>query len=134
LLLKEGKDIFWSNMSVSFYTMINPVLLGLLGSYSAVGIYSLAEAIYNAYSSIIKSYTVVVYPHLAQYIDDLQQLYRQARKFFRAYVMILVVALALLYFMGAALFYVRLYYYAFVWSRAWNIDRDIEDFGISHTA
>ncbi len=100
LLLKEGKDIFWSNMSVSFYTTINPVLLGLFGSYSAVGIYSLAEAIYNAYSSIIKSYTVVVYPHLAQYIDDLQQLYRQARKFFRAYVMILVAASALLYLMS----------------------------------
>jgi PST family polysaccharide transporter len=94
--LKEGKDIFLSNMSVSFYTTINPILLGIFGSYVAVGIYSLAEAIYNAYSSIIKSYTMVIYPHLARYIGQLEKLYIQARKFFLLYMLILLIATLIL--------------------------------------
>jgi len=95
--LKEGKDIFWSNMSVSFYTTINTVLLGFLSTYTVVGIYSLALSIFSAYNSIIKTYTMVIYPHLARYIDDIQKLYTQARKFFKLYLLVLVAASAFLF-------------------------------------
>ena len=96
--LKEGKDIFLSNISVSFYTTINTVLLGFLSTYTVVGIYSLAFSIFSAYNSVIKTYTAVIYPHLARYIDNMKQLYTQARKFFRLYLIILFVASMLLFF------------------------------------
>lgn len=92
ILLKEGSHIFFSNMSVIFYTSTNTVLLGLLTNYTAVGIYSLAETIFGAYSQIIKIYSTVIYPHLARYADNVSKLYSQARKFLKLYIVILFLA------------------------------------------
>ncbi len=92
-----GKDIFFSNISVSFYRTINIILLGLLTNYTAVGIYSLAEGLFMAYNSIIKSYTTVVYPHLAKYLDQPIRFYSQARKLFSFYVIILSLSSLILF-------------------------------------
>lgn len=100
LLLVEGKDIFLSNLNVSFYTMINPIILGMFSSYTAVGIYSLAEAIYNAYSTIIKSYVMVIYPHLARYVNNSKKLFAQARKFFLLYIVVLLIAASILFLLS----------------------------------
>lgn len=97
ILLKEGSHIFFSNMSVIFYTSTNTVLLGLLTNYTAVGIYSLAETIFGAYSQIIKIYSTVVYPHLARYADNVNKLYVQARKFLKLYIVILFFASGFLF-------------------------------------
>ena len=98
--INEGKDIFYSTINVSFYTTINIVLLGIFSTYSVVGVYSLAQAIYNAYSSIIKSYSTVVYPHLAKYINDMPRLYNQARKFFLIFISLLVLASSFLFLLS----------------------------------
>jgi len=90
--LKVGKDIFYSNMSVSLYTTINTVLLGFFTNYTAVGIYTLAEALFNAYNSLIKTYTAVIYPHLARYANESKKLLSQSKKFFRLYIIILFIA------------------------------------------
>ena len=90
--LKYGKDIFYSTISISFYTTLNTVLLGFLTNYTTVGIYTLAEALFNAYTSIIKSYTHVIYPHLARYTQETQKLLLQVRKFFILYLFILIIA------------------------------------------
>jgi len=100
MLVREGKDIFISNLSVSFYTTINPILLGILGGYTAVGIYSLAESIYSASSTIIKSFTMVIHPHLARYTSEIEKLYRQARKFFYMYLFVLINAAFILYILS----------------------------------
>lgn len=92
ILLKEGSHIFFSNMSVILYTTTNTVLLGLMTNYTMVGIYSLAETIFGAYSQIIKIYSTVVYPHLARYADNISKLYSQARKFLKLYIVILFFA------------------------------------------
>jgi len=95
--INEGKDIFYSNMSVSFYTTINNVLLGFFTNYTAVGVYALAEALFNAFNGIIKTYTMVIYPHLAKYSTKSTELLTQARKFFRLYLMVLVAASVFLF-------------------------------------
>lgn len=100
ILLKEGKHIFLSNMSVIFYTTTNTVLLGLLTNYTTVGIYSLAETIFGAYSQIIKIYSTVIYPHLARYADNVSKLYTQARKFLKLYIGILFFASVFLFFIS----------------------------------
>ena len=92
-----GKDIFLSNISVSFYTTINILLLGFLTTYTEVGIYALAEALFMAYNSIIKSYTMVIYPHLAKYLNQTEEFLNQARKFFFLYLMILSMASFILF-------------------------------------
>jgi len=92
VLLVDGKHIFLSNLSVIFYTTTNTVLLGLLTNYTTVGIYSLAETVFGAYSQIIKTYNTIVYPHLARYADNMTKLYMQARKFIKLYVIILFIA------------------------------------------
>ncbi len=97
MLLKEGSHIFFSNLSVTFYTTTNTVLLGLLTNYTTVGIYSLAETIFGAYSQIIKTYSTVIYPHLARYADNTKKLYSQARKFLKLYMVILFFASVFLF-------------------------------------
>jgi len=89
-LLKEGKDIFFSNMSVTFYTTTNTVLLGLLTNYTIVGIYGLADTLFSAYSQIIKTYSTVIYPYLVRFSNKKEELYTQAKKFFFLYIVILI--------------------------------------------
>ena len=90
--LVYGKDIFYSTISVSFYTTLNTVLLGFFTNYTTVGIYTLAEALFNAYASIIQSYTKVIYPHLVKFTQESQKLLLQVRKFFMLYLFMLVLA------------------------------------------
>jgi PST family polysaccharide transporter len=96
-LLKEGKDIFLSNISVSFYTTMNTVLLGFLTNYTVVGIYGLAETLFGAYTQIIKTYNMVIYPNLARFADNVKLLHSQARKFFILYLGILIIAAIFLF-------------------------------------
>jgi len=104
----EGKDIFLSNMSVALYTTINIILLGFLTNYTVVGVYSLAESLFSAYNGIIKTYTMVVYPHLAKYTNSLEKMYIQARKFFLLYLSILTISAIFLFMISG--FIIRLLY------------------------
>lgn len=99
-LLIEGKDIFFSNMSVSLYSTTNSVLLGFLAGFTAVGIYAIAEAIYGAFLQLINTYNTVVYPHLAKYLHNKIQFIHQARKLFLLYIGILIGSSILIYLLS----------------------------------
>ena len=96
-VLNENWHIFLSTITTNFYTTTNTVLLGFFTNYSIVGIYSIAETISGAVVKIIKIYNVTIYPHLAQYGENIPLLEKQAQKYFKIYVKVLI-AMSLLTF------------------------------------
>ena len=97
-ILNEGKDIFFSNISVSMYTVTNNILLGFLVGYSAVGIYSIAGTIYGAFLNIIYTYNTVVYPYLSKYLKEKKVFILQTRKLLFFYILILTFSSIFLFF------------------------------------
>jgi PST family polysaccharide transporter len=96
-LLYEGKDIFISNITVSMYTTTNSVLLGFLGGYTAVGIYTIAETIYGAFLQVIYTYNTVTYPYLSRFIHEKKKFILEAQKFLLYYILILMLSSLLIY-------------------------------------
>jgi PST family polysaccharide transporter len=90
LIVKDNWHIFLSTITTNLYTTTNTVLLGFLTNYSVVGIYSIASTIHNGIVKIIKIYTVTIYPHLAQYGDNIPLLETQAKKYLLLYIKILI--------------------------------------------
>ncbi len=99
-ILHEGKDIFLSNMSVSFYTTINPIILGMMLGYKEVGIYSLAESMFGAATAIIKNFTMVSHPYLARFSSDLKLLAKNAKKFLSIYMVFLLFSSLMLFILS----------------------------------
>ncbi|MGX7419007.1 flippase [Carnobacterium gallinarum] len=67
--MKEGWDIFLSNMFSSLYTTSNTVILGFLASNEIVGYFSAADKIIKACSSVISPIIQAVYPHISIIIE-----------------------------------------------------------------
>lgn len=67
--MKEGWDIFLSNMFSSLYTTSNTVILGFLASNTVVGYFSAADKIIKACSSVISPIIQAVYPHISNLIE-----------------------------------------------------------------
>jgi PST family polysaccharide transporter len=57
---------FLSSVSVSMYTHINTFVIGLVGGNTAVGYYSAAEKLYQAYNQLIIPFTGVMFPYIAK--------------------------------------------------------------------
>ncbi|MDR2120753.1 MAG: oligosaccharide flippase family protein [Tannerella sp.] len=57
---------FLSRLSVSMYTYINTFVIGLACGYTAVGYYSAAEKLYQAYNNLLIPITGVLFPHIAK--------------------------------------------------------------------
>jgi len=64
--LKEGGYIFISRASISFYTVSNVFVLGLLTNNTIVGIYSAADRLINAIKSINGIVLQVMFPYVSR--------------------------------------------------------------------
>ncbi|WP_462410945.1 flippase [Neobacillus sp. Marseille-QA0830] len=73
LQLKEGWDIFVSNLVTSLYTTSNTFILGFFASNTVVGYYSSAEKVVKAISSVISPLIQTVYPFLSRALQESRQ-------------------------------------------------------------
>lgn len=71
--LKEGWDIFVSNISTSLYTTSNTFILGFFANNTIVGYYSSAEKIVKAISSVVGPLIQTVYPFLSKALQESKQ-------------------------------------------------------------
>nr|WP_263324802.1 flippase [Neobacillus sp. Marseille-Q6967] len=71
--LKEGWDIFVSNLVTSLYTTSNIFILGFFASNTVVGYYSSAEKVVKAISSVVGPLIQTVYPFLAKALNESKQ-------------------------------------------------------------
>ena len=69
--LKDSSTYFLSRASTSLFTTSNSFLLGLICGNTAVGYYSAAEKLYQAYNQLLTPFTGVLFPHIAKSRDVL---------------------------------------------------------------
>ncbi|MBP1043673.1 flippase [Vagococcus sp. BWB3-3] len=67
--MREGWEIFLSNVSTSLYTTGNVVILGLLTNNTIVGYFSAADKIIKACSSVVHPLIQAVYPHVSHTLE-----------------------------------------------------------------
>lgn len=67
--LKESSTYFLSRASVSLFTTSNSFILGWVCGNTAVGYYSAAEKLYQAYNQLLGPFTGVLFPHIAKSHD-----------------------------------------------------------------
>ena len=67
--LKDSSTYFLSRASTSLFTTSNSFLLGLVCGNTAVGYYSAAEKLYQAYNQLPSPFTGVLFPHIAKSRD-----------------------------------------------------------------
>lgn len=64
--LKDSATYFLSRASTSLFTTSNSFLIGLILGDRAVGYYSAAEKLYQAYNQLLTPFTGVLFPHIAK--------------------------------------------------------------------
>lgn len=80
--LKEGYHIFLSTLSINLYTTSNTFLLGLLAGNQAVGIFSGANKIREAYQGLLGNFGRTFYPHISkQFIENRSKAFSQIKKY-----------------------------------------------------
>ncbi|TON81696.1 oligosaccharide flippase family protein, partial [Vibrio parahaemolyticus] len=95
----NGKDIFFSQIVVYFYTSFNVFLLGLLLSPNLVGYYTLAEKIYSAIRGVLKPLNQAVFPYLSRvYGNDFSIFCHSAKVLTLVYLLFLSFACSVCYF------------------------------------
>ncbi|MDR2388501.1 MAG: oligosaccharide flippase family protein [Tannerellaceae bacterium] len=60
---------FLSRLSLSMFTNVNTLVIGLVCGNTAVGYYSAAEKLYQAYNQLLIPFTGVLFPHIAKTQD-----------------------------------------------------------------
>lgn len=68
-VLRNSGTFFLSRLSVSLFTTSNSFLIGLVCGNTAVGYYSAAEKLYQAYNQLLTPFTGVLFPHIAKSRD-----------------------------------------------------------------
>ena len=68
-VLKDSSTYFLSRVSTSLFTTNNSFILGLACGNIAVGYYSAAEKIYQAYNQLLLPFTGVLFPHISRTKD-----------------------------------------------------------------
>ncbi|MED4227545.1 flippase [Neobacillus cucumis] len=68
--LKEGREVFISNIATSLYTTGNTFILGFFASNTIVGYYSSANKIVKAVTSVIAPLIQTLYPFLSKALQD----------------------------------------------------------------
>ena len=66
---KDSSMYFLSRASTSLFTTSNSFLIGLVCGNVAVGYYSAAEKLYQAYNQLLLPFTGVLFPHIAKNRD-----------------------------------------------------------------
>ena len=80
--LKEGYHIFLSTLSINLYTTSNTFLLGLLTGNQAVGIFSGANKIREAYQGLLGNFGRTFYPHISeQFKENRSKAFSQIKKY-----------------------------------------------------
>jgi len=110
LVLKDSLILFVSNISISIYTKIPPVLLGFLAGDIYVGYYTASEKLFSAWMGIQTQLTVVLYPRISRLAKEVNRsmLVEYIRKSLFL-VMGLAVPATLLFFILARFFILFLY-------------------------
>lgn len=67
--LKDSSAYFLARASTSLFTTSNSFVLGLVCGNTAVGYYSAAEKLYQAYNQLLTPFTGVLFPHIAKSKD-----------------------------------------------------------------
>lgn len=69
--LKRGKNIFFQQLSVAFYSTINTIILGIYNPGIPVATYSLGDKVYKIAGSVSGPFNRALFPYLsAQFTDD----------------------------------------------------------------
>lgn len=91
--LKDSSTYFLSRASTSLFTTSNSFLIGIFLGNTAVGYYSAAEKLYQAYNQLLSPFTGVLFPHIAKSRNSIffRKVYRRI-----SYSNILCVSIALL--------------------------------------
>jgi len=64
--LVEGKHIFFSNISVTFYTQSTVLILGIFSNNFIVGIYAVADKLISAIKSLVIPVSQAIFPFLSE--------------------------------------------------------------------
>jgi PST family polysaccharide transporter len=70
MTLREGSTLFFSRVSVSFYTMLAPLALGIMTNTIAVGYFSLAEKVAALARSILESVSQTLLPRMSYLYEN----------------------------------------------------------------
>ncbi|WP_456364650.1 hypothetical protein C1N73_05590 [Priestia aryabhattai] len=70
--IKDGIDLFISSISVTLYTTLNSILLGVVSGPQAVAYYSVCEKIIQAIKSMITPIYQATYPYVAKTLNNKQ--------------------------------------------------------------
>lgn len=70
--LKDGWDIFVSNIAINLYTGSNTVILGMMTNSTVVGYFSSAQKIVNAVQRGLQPVTQAIYPHISKLFEESQ--------------------------------------------------------------
>lgn len=68
--LREGWHLFLSQLSVSFFTLINPLVLGFYAGKESVGYFTAADKIRNAVQSLLAPISNAVYPRVNALLSE----------------------------------------------------------------
>lgn len=64
--LKDGWQVFLSTVMISFYRQANVIILSIVGNYTVVGYYSVAEKIIKAIQTISTPVTQAIFPYFSR--------------------------------------------------------------------
>ncbi|WP_205503241.1 oligosaccharide flippase family protein [Rufibacter psychrotolerans] len=105
--LKEGWQIFLSNLTVNLYISSNIVILGYTGNEVAVGIYGVAEKVVNSIRQLLVIFYQVTYPALCgMATKSVEELKRFVKRLYLPFsLMILVACVGTFAFAGPIVFY-----------------------------
>ncbi|MGM2631954.1 oligosaccharide flippase family protein [Bacillus cereus group sp. Bce040] len=70
--IKEGADLFISSISVTLYTTLNTVLLGIFAGPQSVAYYSICEKIIQAIKSVVTPLYQATYPYMVKALNDVK--------------------------------------------------------------
>lgn len=84
--LRDGWDIFASNIAINLYTGSNTAFLGMMTNSTIVGYFSCAQKIVSAIRQGLTPFTQAIYPHISKLIEaDKNQALTFIRKIMKFY-------------------------------------------------
>lgn len=84
--LRDGWEIFASNIAINLYTGSNTVFLGMMTNSTVVGYFSSAQKIVSAIRQGLTPFTQAIYPHISKLIEaDKNQALTFIRKIMKFY-------------------------------------------------
>lgn len=105
--LKTGRRVFLSNVSVSFYSNANTLLIGAFCSPVILGYYSVIERVLAVMKNILSVFFQITYPRVAHLtVHDRQAIIRMINNFYMPFLLLVSVACGLTWiFSDAIVFY-----------------------------